>query len=92
MNWNILLIGFALLGLSAIVQAAYSPYLNYWTATPYGVYRPYVNQFHYANTAPIGPPNYVYGYYPTYYYPSYPVTFAVPSPGICYWGTGCHYR
>ncbi len=75
MDWKFVLIGLALLGLSAFAQAAYNPYINY----EYG--RPYYSQF-YAYPGVSRAAQVYYGSYtvysPYYYYRS-PAVIAAPT-------------
>ncbi len=76
MNWKFVLIGLALLGLSAFAQAAYNPYIN----NEYG--RPYYSQFYAYPGISREAQIYSYGgyavYSPYYYYRS-PAAFVAPT-------------
>lgn len=81
LDWKLLLIGFALIGLSAMVQAAYNPYVNFYSYGYAGYSRPYYTQFHSVPNTPAFVGSYYYGGYYGYrgYGYSYPVTISVPT-------------
>lgn len=74
MDWKFVLIGLALLGLSAFAQAAYNPYVNF----DYG--RPYYSQFYAYPGIFRDAEIYYAGYavYSPYYYYRSPAAFVAP--------------